>query len=582
MKKMILASSLLFGMGCGGTGGTGTDPTPTDCTELVVLSDEAISTNSGVLPAESCWLVDSDFKLTRALTVKEGVVIELAQDVRFLVTTDGSLTVEGTEAKPVFFTGTEETQGFWHGIQVDSKSASNSFDHVVLEFAGSKQFTGAPFTKGAIYIDDAQLSISNSVLRKNAGSAFVFIGDSTVALETTEVSGNEIAGTLAADLLGQIADTNTWADNTDASVNLGTGGFASGNKIITDQTWLDIGTSLKLKSGMSISANLVVSPNVTMLMGQEAEVLVKDDGSFNLVGTADERISLLGTNETEGFWKGIQFDSKNSANVFDFVTISHAGGDTWNGADDSSGAIYLEPESKLVMTNSEISMSGGFALTARDDGDIAGFAANTIKDNLLALNLHPGQLGSLAGTTVYENNMEPFISVPAGTIKVNTLFKKQMTPFRIIEKVKLTADLQIEPGAVFEFGENGSIRIEADGSMNAEGTEADKIIFTGADETAGFWQGLEYESTSSQNILKHVEISFGGSDQWTGVMDSEANIFLDGARVAISDSKIGDSAGYAIYTSGDSEIAGCTNVDFSGNTKGEIFDPTSKLVSACP
>lgn len=64
-------------------------------------------------------------------------------------------TIEGTEEKPVLFTGSNQEAGFWQGIEISSKSSLNSFDNVIVEYAGSRAFNGNPLTKGAVYLNSA-------------------------------------------------------------------------------------------------------------------------------------------------------------------------------------------------------------------------------------------------------------------------------------------------------------------------------------------------------------------------------------------------------------------------------------------
>ncbi|NIP44560.1 MAG: right-handed parallel beta-helix repeat-containing protein, partial [Aliifodinibius sp.] len=54
----------------------------------------------------------------------------------------------------------------------------------------------------------------------------------------------------------------------------------------------------------------------------------------------------------------------------------------------------------------------------------------------------------------------------------------------------INAVLTIEPGVKVEFASGARMDIETTGTLVAVGTESDSIVFTGANQTAGFWDGI--------------------------------------------------------------------------------------------
>ena len=83
--------------------------------------------------------------------------------------------------------------------------------------------------------------------------------------------------------------------------------------------------------------------------------------------------------------------------------------------------------------------------------------------------------------------------------------------------------LTIEPGARLVFESGRDMTVWEDGQLRAVGTEQDPIVFTGGEQTPGYWGGLRfYHSNSEDNQLAWMTIEYGGG-YW------DANLYLTGA-----------------------------------------------------
>lgn len=570
---VLLVVSVLANLSCGPSGGGVTGECP-------VLSLDEISNNAGVLPADSCWLVESNFILSRPLSIEEGVVIQFAQNVEFAVDSQGELKALGSADKPVKFTGVESTSGFWKGISIGSDNPGNILDHVIVEYAGSKKFTGAAHTLGAIFVDDTQIKITNSELRENKGAAFIFVGENlNYTFENNKVAKNEIAGILNPEHVGIMAETNTWTEN----VNTLVVGYGRGDTLSTSQTWKDVGTPLMLVNDLKIKADLVLAPNVMIIADENIKIKIEKGASLNAVGNLENPITFKGKEATKGYWQGIEFQSKSAKNILEHAVIQHAGGGPWHGAEWSAGSIYIRDDAKLLMTHSEISESESAALLADSDADLEGFSKNKIIDNQAGLYIRPAQVTQLAGDTHYSNNVESYIFVFSNR-KVSGLesitkysnWKKSMVPFRVDTPIKIEADLFVDPGVVIEFTEFGRFEVLSSGALKAEGTSDMKVVFKGAENVRGFWKGIKVTSKSLNNRFNHVIFSDAGKEKWTGEADTEASLFIQGDFI-FENTEIKNGAGYAIILDGN--ISECENVTLMDNTKGK--QKVIKGMSAC-
>lgn len=106
-----------------------------------------------------------------ALAVDAGVTLRFAQSQGMIVDEKGSLTVNGTAAKPVTFAGQNEiATGYWQGIQFQSNSAKNTLAHAKVVHAGSDGWNGDPESDAAIFVaDDASVSLSDVTLGPGGG-----------------------------------------------------------------------------------------------------------------------------------------------------------------------------------------------------------------------------------------------------------------------------------------------------------------------------------------------------------------------------------------------------------------------------
>jgi hypothetical protein len=114
--------------------------------------------------------------------------------------------------------------------------------------------------------------------------------------------------------------------------------------------------------------------------------------------------------------------------------------------------------------------------------------------------------------------------------------------------LSVQSGLKILPGAIFKFAEDKMFGVFPNGYLIAQGTPNNKIVFTGANATKGFWNGIRIQSTSALNLMDHTEVLFAGKTEMPGV-SKIASIGLDGdywANLTIKNSKIAHGHGYGI------------------------------------
>ena len=105
---------------------------------------------------------------TGALTISPGAVVKFGEDTA--IESNGSINAEGTAAAPIVFEGLEDIQGYWQGVAIVSKSTSNVLSHVTISGAGSDPWTGNDEHVGAIYLEDASLTLTDVQITNAKGN----------------------------------------------------------------------------------------------------------------------------------------------------------------------------------------------------------------------------------------------------------------------------------------------------------------------------------------------------------------------------------------------------------------------------
>lgn len=144
-------------------------------------------------------------------------------------------------------------------------------------------------------------------------------------------------------------------------------------------------------------------------------------------------------------------------------------------------------------------------------------------------------------------------------------------------KMAINSDVTIEPGVTIAFESDAGFRVYQSGSLNASGTSAKKITFTGVDKSAGSWAGIMFESNDIKNIISNSIIEYAGGDNFNSNGDLGSIIVYANSSVEISNNEISNSAAYGVnfrYNTG--EIKNFNNNTFKGNNS-PAFGHISKI-----
>ncbi len=156
-----------------------------------------------------------------------------------------------------------------------------------------------------------------------------------------------------------------------------------------------------------------------------------------------------------------------------------------------------------------------------------------------------------------------------------TLDPANCNPYRVTGDLTVEdgGRLVIQPGTTLEFAQDTGLYVQGHGALVAVGTASDKILFTGASQVRGYWNGIVFEqdANSFDNELKYAEIAYAGADQrWSGTSYGYYKAALDlqaRARLKMTYSTVRESAGSGVYV--DRATFGADDLrdgDFAHNT----------------
>lgn len=110
-------------------------------------------------------------------------------------------------------------------------------------------------------------------------------------------------------------------------------------------------------------------------------------------------------------------------------------------------------------------------------------------------------------------------------------------------KMRVLADVVINPGVVIAFDQNAGIRIEKNSaSFIAEGTADLPIVFTALKQVKGYWSGIITFNNNPLNSLKHCVVEYGGGEAFNSNGDKGNIIIYAGGALSIDNSVIRKSA----------------------------------------
>jgi len=247
--------------------------------------------------------------------------------------------------------------------------------------------------------------------------------------------------------------------------------------------------------------------------------------------------SKIEKSQTLGIWL------KNPSNsLINNVEFSNIEGD-W----EKPGAVYIESSSPTIKNSSFKNNNIGIWIESTASPLIEN---NVFEGNELAIKTFT-LLPSFSGNTAQDNSLNGILVSGFGfSDTVNQVdWQKTNLPyiFESYATISSSQVLNIKPGAIVKFKSGGRIYVE--GTLRAEGSQNEKIIFTSLNDDefggdtnndgnsvqsfAGHWDFISFSASSINSILDNIVVRYGG---WYNAPFKSGAIKIDNSNVVISNS----------------------------------------------
>ncbi|MEO0439007.1 MAG: hypothetical protein AAF098_19145, partial [Pseudomonadota bacterium] len=288
-------------------------------------------------------------------------------------------------------------------------------------------------------------------------------------------------------------------------------------------------------------------PGVVIHFEADAGLGLYEGGTLTAGGTAERPITLRGTKDQSGFWRGIHSEGSLALR---HVRIANAGGN-YVYCCNSPAAVFARSGS-VVLEQVEFTQLESCEVYARQRVDLTIDGQRNSKLDERDICTGGGYLPADVnqGTRLVATEREVDYFVKAGQV------------------VNITKSLTIDPGVVIEFEENAGLGVYDAGVLNAQGTEDRPIVLRGKEDRPGYWRGIH---TESQTLLEHVEVKNAGST-YVYCCNDAAGIFAKGGSLNIKNSALIRNQGCALSATTSTELSIQDN-RFENNEADVCADP---------
>lgn len=295
---------------------------------------------------------------------------------------------------------------------------------------------------------------------------------------------------------------------------------------------------------ISNGATLTIEPGTIIKFAQGASLVVSQ-GCLKANGTSSKPIIFQSALESSypGAWVGLIFESGTSANtILNYCKIEDAG------EKESVAAVNLY-DCKITLTNSILEDIKGNAIYLGGDANFSAFSNNKFEN----IQKHAIVMPFRAVPTIGQGNTFSLnsgygVEITGGKIGEGILiWRKLSCPYYVTSTIYIddNSTVTIEPGTIIKFDAGTDLKVGFfnAGTLKAEGTSTDNIVFTSAasSPTAGIWHGLLFYNGASNCSLKYCKILYAGNTSYYGA------ILIDGTSISMEYCNISHSNNYGVY-----------------------------------
>lgn len=323
---------------------------------------------------------------------------------------------------------------------------------------------------------------------------------------------------------------------------------------IEEDMILEEGKRYLVTDDLTVSSTLTIEPGVYLDFAADTRLLIK--GNILANGTAESPIVFRGQVQEAGYWKGVQVNSSDTTNILEYVHIMHTGS---SALADYKTALLLEGFAAGVLNvrNSSIDTVTGYGLFVEKGATLRSFSSNSFSNiDGTPVALPSNQVHNLDSASLFdgETNTNNVVEITGGDFslanEVTWPDLSAATPYFVTAKTIFDSSVTISAGAIFEM-DSEVLFYARNGAFRVLGEADNPVIFRGAVEQAGYWRGIQVDSSDVTNIMQNTVVRHGGHPTgFQGTQQEQANILIEGfsqGYLTLKDSTIADGAGYGVF-----------------------------------
>lgn len=528
------------------------------------------------------YLVTGGLSINAQLTIEEGVLIHVKEDVGIWVNSEGTLISKGSSGNEVVITSNNESGDIhWKGLFIRSSTSKNSINYTKIDYAGNSEYGDfADFVDLQVGIglsDGGKVIFKNSTVSNSNGYG-MYVRFGTL----NEFSGNTFTSNKNPDVGVNIDQANMIDSLT--SFDKGVEIFGSTSSSDVSLANLKDNMPYHISGDIFIQNILNINSGVQMFFDEDVKMDIESAGTIKINGTSSDRVLMASEDTSSDIrWKGLFIRSASSQNTISYTDITFAGNSNFGDfADfvDVPAGIGLANDSRLNINNTSISNSGGYGMYVRY-GELPTFSGNNFTGNTkAAIGLNATQASNLDGETEFASNGWDGAEIFGSSInsELTWVDLNGSATYHIIQNVDVeTGGLTIEAGAKMEFDQDVKLDILQDAYLSAIGTSTNMITFTTSNLSGQIhWKGIRFASPDSRNELDYVTVNYAGGDQHDLSDFKDIKTAISGnndGELTLTNSTIKNSEDYGVYFQGtinDIESTSANNT-FSSNPSGNFY-----------
>lgn len=317
------------------------------------------------------------------------------------------------------------------------------------------------------------------------------------------------------------------------------------------------------------TGHLNIEPGAVLKFGANTGITVVTGGSLSSIGTADLPVVMTSQDPTPGYWNGVYFQRSNSSrNKLVNTVVEYAGIGT-------VAAVTMESLNSAIttleMANNLIRHSSGVGFSSDSEfGNLTTLDGTVIADCDVPVRAHVAMIGRVTQRNDFRNNRNPIIDLGYSVVDKDAQLKDLGVSYSTEGIIVNEGTLTVSKGVEIKFRSASGISVS--GSMVVNGTEADRVKFTGVNDERGDWSGIW---SDGRVILNNVDIEYAGSSEFW--RSNNASIYVYDGYLTLNSVNISNSRAYALnYISGDSLLVSDLLVE---NNAKSLRIPISKIAS---